>query len=56
MEVQALKDNKTLHITKGYVYEACIVSTSSDLVIVENDVGDDVVISRYNFEEEEKKC
>lgn len=50
--MKALKDNKTLHITEGNVYEAYTVTIGSNLLIVENDIGDEVIISRYSFEEE----
>jgi hypothetical protein len=45
----ALKDNKTLHITKGKEYELRTYDVRG-LVSVVNDVGDKVIMSRYDFE------
>lgn len=51
MKLKAFKDNKTLHITKDNEYVGYTIGVGSTLVIVENDIGDEVVMSKYNFEE-----
>lgn len=52
MKLKAFKDNKTLHITKGNEYEGYTIGIGGTLVVVENDIGDEVLMSKYNFEEE----
>ncbi len=47
---KALKDNKTLHITKDKEYEV-YKFMEVNLVTVVNDVGDEVIMWRYNFDE-----
>lgn len=48
---KALKDNKTLDITKGKEYDLSIFMDVRGLVVVVNNVGDKVIMSRYDFEE-----
>lgn len=57
MKMRALKDNKTLNITKGKEYKAWIFMDAKGLLLVENNIGDEVVMSKYDFydfKEEEK--
>lgn len=50
LKKKALKNNKTLYITKDKEYEMCTVGTGGTLVIVKNDIGDDVIMSKYDFD------
>lgn len=47
----AEKDNKTLKITAGKEYEVYLVNIDISLVTVCNDVGDKVVMTKYEFKE-----
>lgn len=49
MFAKALKHNNTLGITKGEQYEILIVMNTS-IVIVINNNGDNVLMSKYDFE------
>lgn len=50
MKKKALKDNKTLHVTKDKEYEMLTVGLGGTLVIVKNDIDDNVIMSLYDFE------
>lgn len=49
MRVIALKDNKTLRIRKNKQYEALNI-LKVDLLLVENEAGDSVIMSKYDFQ------
>ena len=48
MRVVALHDNETLKIKAGKVYNANTIY-GTKLIEVENDSGDDVIMSRFSF-------
>lgn len=52
LKMKALKDNKTLYITKGNEYEGYTVGMNGSLVIVKNDINDEVIMSKYSFEKD----
>jgi hypothetical protein len=48
MKVVALHDNETLKIKSGKVYNAFTIY-GTNLIEVENDFGDNVIMSRFSF-------
>ncbi|QIW88805.1 hypothetical protein P59_208 [Bacillus phage P59] len=54
MKKVASKDNKTLNITKGKEYEVWTFMEVKGLVLVENNVGDNVIMSKYDFEDKKE--
>lgn len=51
LEKKALKDNKTLNITKEKEYEVYTFMAVSGLLLVVNNVDDNVIMSRHDFED-----
>ena len=49
IKVKAINDNKTLNYTKDKEYEARISQQCNSILFITNDLGDQIVVNRYDF-------
>lgn len=47
---EATKTNKTMNYTKGKEYEGRISQQCNSILFITNDLGDNVVVNKYDFE------
>lgn len=50
IKVKAIKDNNTLKYSKDTIYDARISQQCNSILFIENDLGDNVVVNKYDFE------
>ena len=50
IKVKAIKDNKTLKYSKDTIYDARISQQCNSILFIENDLKDNVVVNKYDFE------
>jgi hypothetical protein len=50
IKVKAIKDNSTLKYSKDTIYDARISQQCNSILFIENDLKDNVVVNKYDFE------
>lgn len=50
IKVKAIKDNRTLKYSKDTMYDARISQQCNSILFIENDLRDNIVVNKYDFE------
>lgn len=50
IKVKPINNNKTLNYSKENEYEARISQQCNSILFIQNDLGDNIVVNKYDFE------